>query len=163
VRGRREQRVQREGGHREPALHVAGAAAVQPIPIAAGFERGSGPDVGLVRRDDVDVPVEQERRTISGAEPADHVGAALVGGLWHAGERIVPDLLGDGQPFDLEAEAFQLVLDDVLCLVLPPDRAGSRDETLEERERGPGAFGDRLVEPLDVQTRPRMSFEWSNV
>jgi hypothetical protein len=48
--------------------------------------------------------------------------------------------------------------------VLPPDRAGSRDETLEERERGPGAFVDRLVEPLDVQGRtPRKSVEWSNV
>jgi len=53
------------------------------------------------------------------------------------------------------------VFDDHLSLVFVPDRAGRRDEALQERERGLRPFGDPGVEPIEVQTSS--SLKWSNV
>jgi len=53
------------------------------------------------------------------------------------------------------------VLDDHLRLVFVPDRAGCRDEALQERERGLGPFDDLGVQAIEVQTSS--SLKWSNV
>jgi hypothetical protein len=98
------------------------------------------------------VPVEQERWAVSVPEATDHVVAAVVGGLWHAGERVIADPVGDREALDLEAEPLQLLLDDGLRLVLDADGALSSDELLKEGERGLGAPLDRGVELLRVQT-----------
>ena len=50
---------------------------------------------------------------------------------------------------------------DHLRFVFVPDRAGGRDEALQERERGLRPFGDRGVELIGVQTSS--SLKWSNV
>ena len=63
-------------------------------------------------------------------------------------------LVGDGEALHLEAEALQLLLDDLLGLLLAANRAGCGDEPLQEAERGLGACGDRGVEPVGVQAPP---------
>src|SRR5207248_11239241 len=115
----------------------------------------------LLGGDDVDVTVEQQRRTGAASEATDDVVPARVRHLRDARERVVADPLRDRQALDLEAEALQLVLDDHLRLVFVPDGAGSRDEALQERERGLRPFGDRGVELIEVQTSS--SLKWSNV
>ena len=86
----RDERVDRERRHREAALHVARAPAVEAIAVAASLEGRRRPQVGLVRGDDVDVPVQQERWALVAAEPSDHVASAVVGGLQDPGERSPP-------------------------------------------------------------------------
>jgi hypothetical protein len=157
--GRWLERVERQGRHRESALHVAGAAAVESVPVAAGFERRRRPPVGLLGGDHVDVPVEQQRRPLPRAGATDHVETTVVRELGNARERVGPDPIGDREPLDLEAEPLQLLLDDPLRFVLTPHRAGGRDQVLEERERCLGAFGDRVVELLRVQTGPSSMVE----
>jgi len=80
--------------------------------------------------------------------------------LRNPGERVVADQRGDREMFDLEPEPLQLLFDDDLGFVLMTDRARSRDESFEERERGVGSFGDRGVELFEIQTSPP---QWSNV
>jgi hypothetical protein len=53
------------------------------------------------------------------------------------------------------------VLDHHLRFVFVPDRAGGRDEALQERERGLSPLGDLGVQPIEVQTSS--SLKWSNV
>ena len=104
--------------------------------------------------------VHQERWAGTIPEASDHVVPAVVGSLGNTGERIIPDPLGDREAVDLEAEPLQFVLDDLLGRLLAAHRAGCGDQALQERERRLGAFGDREVEEIEVQTElPK----WSNV
>jgi hypothetical protein len=96
---------------------------------------------------------------VSGAGATDNVETTVVGELGNARERVALDPVGDREPVDLEAEALQLLLDDLLRLVLATHRAGRRDQALEEGERCLGAFGDRVVELLRVQTGPSSMVE----
>jgi hypothetical protein len=100
------------------------------------------------------VSVDQEGGAVALAQSADHVLSPVVRGLRDPGERVVADQRGDRETFDLEPEPPQLLLDDGLGFVLMADRARSRDESFEERERGVGSFGDRGVEPFEIQTPP---------
>jgi len=81
--------------------------------------------------------------------------------LRNPGEGVVADQRGDREMFDLEPEPLQLLFDDDLGFVLMTDRARSRDESFEERDRRIGSLGDRGVELLDIQDAPPP--EWSNV
>ena len=82
--------------------------------------------------------------------------------LRNAGERVIADPVRDREALDLEAEPLQLLLDDLLGLVLAAHRAGCRDEPLQEGERVLGAFGDRVVEPVGVQTASSLNGRMSS-
>ena len=57
------------------------------------------------------------------AEPPDHVASGLIGGQRDPGERVVPDAVRDGEALHLQAEAFQLLFDDLLGFLLAAHRS----------------------------------------
>jgi hypothetical protein len=60
------QHLGREQHARDPALHVAGAAPVDPAGTDVGRERRARPTIDRLGRHDVDMTVEQERATAAG-------------------------------------------------------------------------------------------------
>lgn len=130
-----QQGLDRQGRHRQAALHVARAAPLQP-PVDARRGEGRGrPGARVVGGDDVQVPVDQQRgarvRRPAG-EPRDEDLAIVVGEGGHAGRRVVADGGGDVEPRDLEAEAIELSGQHRLRRALVSEHARSVDELREQ-------------------------------
>ncbi len=157
--------LERQCGHREPALHVPCAPAVQAAPPHPRGERRGRPQRGLPGRHDVDVPVDQERGSLGRTEAPDHVLAALVRTLRDAGERIVGDRLGDRQTLDREPEPLELGRNEGLGLVFASDGARRGDQPFQEGERGVGSRLDRPIQGPKGGVRgasAQRSHPWSN-
>ena len=76
----RHRRFEREDRRRQPALHIADAAPIEP-PVTLG--RGERLALPTLRRDfrHIDMPVEQQRSTGGTTRPAqaaDHIGIARI-------------------------------------------------------------------------------------
>ena len=141
-------------GHRDQAgLHVARAAAVEPVAVAPRVERVTGPQGRARRRDHVNVAVEDERtagRVGSGfAGPCrDHVALALDGPRERRVMRIGADGVGVHRDIDrLEAAVGERPRHDRLAGLLVAEH-GRCGHELGEQVLHPGCLGgDRAVDP----------------
>lgn len=120
----------------EPGLHIARAAAIEPVAVPASEERRRAPHVDRLRADDVDVAVEDERAaaaTLGGTPIGENVAfLADIPAEWsRAGVRAngigIEGLLADG-----EFERGEGVVHDLLADRLRVLSAGCGDEIRDQ-------------------------------
>ena len=146
----RDERLGGDDHRRDAALHVARAAADDPAVDHLGVERVVVPAVLHPRRDDVDVPVEQQRAAAAAAgEPRRELRPALEADPL-ARQRVAATSSGDGSQTSTSAPPAAQPLGERLCSAAS-SRAGSSstrgsgveaDEVAGERDEVVPARGD---------------------
>ena len=137
----RQQRLDREGRHREPRLHVAGAAADHPAVADAGAKGGDDQSRSSPAGTTSRWPFRIRRRAPFAAQPADDDRAAVVrpGPTPAAGRARCRRGTGRARP---PADPLELGGEHVLGALLGARHARLAHERIEERERPVGAVVD---------------------
>jgi hypothetical protein len=128
-------RLDPEQPGQQPGLHVAAAAAIELAVGDAWLEGRRGPVLGIAGRDDIDMPVQDQRpaAAAAGVQGADHVEGLVVVEHGRAIARHVLQLgSGEGPSVDIVATGAELGGHDLLGQRLAAAEGRRGDEALRD-------------------------------